>query len=161
MATTPNPLECYRGHEMHLTSPAFDDGAPIPRNYGYEEANVSPPLEIHDVPSEAASLALIVDDPDAQEPAGKIWDHWVMWNVDPDVGRIPEGQAPGVEGKNDFGEVGWGGPAPPDREHTYVFRLVALDTELDLSSGATKRELEAAMDGHVLAEAELTGTYAP
>jgi Raf kinase inhibitor-like YbhB/YbcL family protein len=148
---------------MELSSPAFRDGDPIPEQYGYTEANVNPPLELSDVPEGAQALALVVDDPDAVEPAGKIWDHWVVWNVDPDIGEIPEGWdvTGAVEGRNDYGENAYGGPNPPDRRHTYRFRAYALDSELSLATGATKAELEDAMDGHVLAEATLEGTYAP
>lgn len=149
--------------EFTLTSPSFRDGEPIPREYGYEERNVNPPLIVENVPEEAESLALIVDDPDAREPAGKIWDHWLVWNIDPDIGEIREAWDPGdaVEGQNDFGETGYGGPNPPDREHTYEFTVYALNTTLDLSSSATKDELTEAMEGRVLAESRLTGTYAP
>lgn len=148
---------------MRLSSPEFDDGERIPEEYGYDFKNVHPEFQLDDVPDEAASLAIVVDDPDAQEPAGKVWDHWVIWNLAPDTSTIGEGRTPdgAREGRNDFDEVGYGGPKPPDREHTYRFRLYALDAELDLESGATKADLEAAMEGHVLAEAELTGTYAP
>jgi hypothetical protein len=148
---------------MRLSSPAFEDGGPIPDRYGYTASNVNPPLTVEGVPEAAVSLALIVDDPDAMEPAGKVWDHWVVWNVPPDVEEIPEGWsvAGATEGRNDYGESGYGGPNPPDREHTYRFRLYALDEPLSLSASATKADLRAAMEGHVLAEAELTGTYAP
>jgi Raf kinase inhibitor-like YbhB/YbcL family protein len=148
---------------LEFSSPAFEDGASIPREYGYTADDVNPPLEIDDVPEEATSLALIVDDPDALDPAGKIWDHWVVWNIDPARGSIPaDWPAEGaVEGQNDYGTRGYGGPNPPDGEHTYRFRLFALDASLDLDPGATKDDLETAMDGHVLAEATLRGTYAP
>ena len=148
---------------MELSSPAFDDGEPIPRTYGYTEANVNPPLQVSGVPEEAAALALVMDDPDAVEPAGKIWDHWVVWNVDPTVSEIPEDWSAigAVEGQNDYGETDYGGPNPPDGRHTYRFRLYALDTELDLDAGATAAALESAMEGHVVAEASLEGTYAP
>lgn len=149
---------------LELTSPAFDDGEPIPEQHGYETANVGPPLSISGVPDAAESLALVMDDPDAVDPAGMIWDHWVVWNVPTDV-EIPAGWDPSedgaVEGENDFGETGYGGPAPPDGEHTYEFTLYAVDTTLDLAEGATKDELERALEGHVVDEAELTGTYAP
>jgi Raf kinase inhibitor-like YbhB/YbcL family protein len=148
--------------DLTLSSPAFADGERIPERYGYTNDNVNPPLRVEGVPSEAASLALVVDDPDAREPAGKVWDHWVVWNLDPGTTEIPEGWGgDAVEGRNDYGERGYGGPNPPDREHTYRFILYALDATLDLDAGATKDDLEAAMEGHVLAEAELTGTYAP
>lgn len=115
------------------------------------------------VPADAVSLALVVDDPDAVEPAGKVWDHWVVWGIDPGVGRIPEDwdAAEATEGGNDFGEPGYGGPNPPDREHTYRFRCFALDAAVDLPSGASKAALEDAFEGHVLARARLEGTFAP
>ncbi|KYH25736.1 putative kinase inhibitor protein [Halalkalicoccus paucihalophilus] len=148
--------------EFTLTSPEFRDDDPIPRKYGYEERNVNPPLRVENVPEEAESLALIVDDPDAEEPAGKVWDHWLVWNVDPGIGRIPEAWEPdALEGRNDFGEAGYGGPNPPDGEHTYEFTIYALDAELELPSSATKEDLIETMAGHVLAQSQLTGTYAP
>jgi Raf kinase inhibitor-like YbhB/YbcL family protein len=148
---------------LRLRSPAFANGDRIPDRYGYTAENVNPPLEIDGVPEEAESLALVMDDPDAVEPAGTVWDHWVVWNVDPTTSRIPENWDAGtaVEGRNDYGEHGYGGPNPPDREHTYRFRLYALDRALDLESGATKDQLETAMDGAVIAQAQLEGTYTP
>lgn len=149
--------------DLELTSPAFTGGESIPDEYGYTNRNSNPPLSIEGVPSDAESLALIVDDPDAQEPAGKIWDHWVIWNIDPDRTELPEGWEPteATEGENDFGETGYGGPNPPDRQHTYKFRLYALDSSLDLQEGATKDEVEESMVEHILAETQLEGTYAP
>ncbi len=149
--------------QMTVTSPAFDDGERIPDKYGYTQENVNPPLHIEGVPEQAESLVLIMDDPDAIEPAGKIWDHWVAWDIDPTTQTIPEDSAPagGVEGRNDYGELGYGGPNPPDREHTYHFRVYALDTPLNLPSNATREDVEDAMDGHVIVEAELTGTFSP
>ncbi|MFQ3319044.1 MAG: Raf kinase inhibitor-like YbhB/YbcL family protein [Natronomonas sp.] len=150
---------------LSLTSPAFSDGDPISEEYGYTERNVNPPLEIEGVPSDAESLALIMDDPDAIEPAGKIWEHWLVWNIDPGRERIPEGWNPesaGAEaGENDFGEQAYGGPNPPDREHTYRFELYALDTELDLPSSTTANDLRDAVEDHVIAEDDLHGTYTP
>lgn len=150
---------------LQLSSPAFADGERIPEQYGYTDRNVNPPLTVAGVPSEAVSLVVIVDDPDAKEPAGKIWDHWLVWNVPPDIAELPEDWTPSAdgatEGQNDFGEHGYGGPNPPDREHTYQFRLYALDTTLDLTAAADKDELQDAMTGHVVADATLAGTYAP
>ncbi len=148
---------------MELASPAFGDGEAIPERHGYTEADANPPLELSDVPDEAESLALVVDDPDAREPAGKVWDHWIVWNVDPDRTEIPEDwdTEDVVEGQNDYGEVGWGGPNPPDREHTYRFLAYALDDELDLQRGAKKDDLYDAAEGHLVEKAELEGTYAP
>ncbi|MEF8779148.1 MAG: YbhB/YbcL family Raf kinase inhibitor-like protein [Haloferacaceae archaeon] len=146
---------------MRLTSPAFDDGERIPEQYGYTAENVNPPLSIENVPDDAASLALIVDDPDAVEPAGKVWDHWVVWNVPPETTAIPEDWNPtdAEEGTNDYGEVGYGGPNPPDREHTYRFELFALDATLDLPTSTDADGLRSAMEGHVLERARLEGTY--
>jgi Raf kinase inhibitor-like YbhB/YbcL family protein len=151
--------------DLAVSSPAFDDGGRIPEKYGYTEANVNPPLAVANVPDSAESLVVVVDDPDAREPAGKIWDHWVIWNVDPDVSSIPEDwdadAAGATEGRNDFGETGWGGPNPPDREHTYRFLLYALDATLDLGHDATKDDLYDAAEGSVVGKARLEGTYAP
>ncbi|MFW5949870.1 MAG: YbhB/YbcL family Raf kinase inhibitor-like protein, partial [archaeon] len=147
---------------FRLSSPVFDDGGPIPEEYGYQQRNVNPPLELSGIPDGAVSVAIVMDDPDAVEPAGKIWDHWVVWNVPPTVETIPEGWASDslTEGRNDFGERGYGGPNPPDGRHTYQFSAYALDTMLDLPPGSSKHNLEAAIEGHVLAEATLEGTSA-
>jgi Raf kinase inhibitor-like YbhB/YbcL family protein len=149
--------------DLRLVSPAFEDGATIPEQYGYTEDDVNPPLRVENVPGGAESLVLIVDDPDAMEPAGKIWDHWLVWDIDPDIGEIPEDWAAddATEGQNDYGEHGYGGPNPPDREHTYRFRLYALDATLDLPPSTDKGDLEDEMMGQVLANARLEGTYAP
>lgn len=145
---------------LSLTSPAFDDGDPIPRQYGYEVENVNPPLRIAGVPDDAASLALVIDDPDAP---GGTWVHWLAWNVAPDRTEIPEDWTPSsaVEGANSWEEVGYGGPNPPDTRHTYRFEVYALTTTLDLERGADRDELDAALRGNVLANDLLTGTYAP
>ena len=148
---------------LKLTSSAFSDGGEIPREYGYKNGNKEPPLAISGIPAEAKSLTLIMDDPDAMEAVGKVWVHWVVWNIDPTrefiTGNPQESKF--VEGMTDFGEVGYGGPAPPDKRHTYVFKLYALDSILDLPEGSTKSELEKAMEGHIIEQATLTGTYAP
>ena len=150
---------------LHISSSAFEDGGPIPDEYGYDAENNSPPLAVSGVPENVASLALVVDDPDAVKPAGKIWDHWTVWNVPPSVEGVPEEWNPeadgATEGTNDFGERGYGGPAPPDREHTYRFKLYALDTNLDLDPSAGRKEVETAIEGHVRDDAVLEGTYAP
>ncbi|KXB04452.1 phospholipid-binding protein [candidate division MSBL1 archaeon SCGC-AAA382A03] len=149
--------------DLKLKSTAFSDGEPIPEKYGLTEENVNPPLKFEEVPEEAETLALLMDDPDAVEPAGKVWDHWVVWNIDPDTAEISEGSTPqeATEGMTDFGEKEYGGPNPPDREHTYRFRLYALDAALELPETATKGDVEEAMKGNILDEAELTGMYAP
>lgn len=148
---------------FRLSSPEFDDGDPLPERTGYTRQNVNPPLTVEGVPDGARSLALIMDDPDAMEPAGKIWDHWLVWDIPADQGNIPENWSvdPAVEGINDYGEEGYGGPNPPDREHTYRFQLYALDARLDLPAGADRETLEEALEGHVLDDTLLEGTYAP
>lgn len=146
---------------LSLRSPAFDDGEEIPREYGRDQRNVNPPLVISKVPSDAASLTLIMDDPDAVEPAGEVWLHWLVWNVPPTRNEIPEGWDPqlAVVGTNDFGETGYGGPDPPEGVHTYRFKLFALGTKLDVPTSAGKRTIGEAMTDHVLAQTQLEGTY--
>ena len=145
---------------LKLTSSAFSDGGEIPREYGYKHGNEEPPLSSSGIPEGTKSLALIMDDPDAMEPAGKVWVHWVVWNI---VGSTIDLKKC-HQGMTDFGEVGYGGPAPPDKRHTYVFKLYALDS-LPLVTGfgkdTEKTDLEKAMEGHILDQATLTGTYAP
>lgn len=149
--------------DIRLTSPAFDNGEPIPRKFGGREANVNPPLRIANSPASSASLAIVMDDPDAKPVAGKVWIHWLVWNIAPDRTEIPADWAAesARQGTNSGGNVGYGGPAPPDEEHSYRFKLFALDAMLDLESGADIDELGRAMAGHVLASTQLTGTYAP
>lgn len=162
-ADNPAVGDAERQGDLRLTSPAFADGEPIPETYGRNAANVNPPLSIRNVPGEAASLTLIVDDPDAVEPAGKVWLRWLVWNVPPSTTEVPEGWEPttAVEGTNDFSERRYDGPAPPDETHTYRFKLYALGTTLDLQPSASKRDMGAAMRSHLLAPTQLTGTYAP
>ena len=143
---------------LKLTSSAFEDGGEIPRKCGYKWGNVSPSLVIDGIPDGTKTFALIMDDPDAMEPAGKIWVHWVVWQIDPDTSGLRNLTE---EGMTDFGEVGYGGPAPPDKRHTYVFKLYALDSELDLPDKSTKADVEKAMEGHIIEQTQLTGTYAP
>ena len=152
---------------LKLTSSAFEDGGEIPRECGYKNGNKEPPLTVSGVPEGAKSLALIMDDPDAMGAVGKVWVHWVVWNIDPTDGpdyweELQNLHPPlAVEGMTDFGEVGYGGPAPPDKRHTYVFKLYALDTKLDLPDKSTKSDVEKAMEGHIIEQTQLTGTYAP
>jgi len=155
--------------KLKLTSPAFSDGGEIPRECGYKHGNKVPPLKIKCAYTRIKSLALIMDDPDAMEPAGKVWVHWVVWNISPGaLKQFPcppyQSQTPEIvfndKGMNDFGEVEYGGPAPPDKRHTYVFKLYALDTILDLPEGSPKAALESAMEGHIVEQTQLTGTYA-
>lgn len=146
---------------MRLTSGAFEQGQSIPSKYTCDGQNINPPLVISGVPSSAKSLALIMDDPDVPAAAGvKVWDHWVVFNMSPALTSIGENeQPPGVRGKGTRGSLSYGGPCPPDREHRYFFKLYALDTSLDLAEGATKSEVERAMQGHIIEQAELMGRY--
>ena len=143
---------------LQLTTPAFSDGDEIPRECGYKNGNEVPPLAINGIPEGTKSLTLIMDDPAAMGAVGKVWVHWIVWNIDP---TATESLQDATEGMTDFGEVGYGGPAPPDKRHTYVFKLYALDCELDLPNESTKTDLEKAMEGHIIEQATLTGTYAP
>jgi Raf kinase inhibitor-like YbhB/YbcL family protein len=146
------------GAKMKITSPAFQEGANIPSKFSCDGADTSPPLQIADIPSGAKSLALIVDDPDA--PSG-LFTHWTVWNIPPQTSVVGEGSAPkGVQGTNDFGKSGYGGPCPPSGTHRYYFQIFALDRELDLPFGAKRGQLDAAMKGHVVAQGELMGRYA-
>ena len=148
---------------MKLSSPAFPDKGDIPEKYGYTKDNVNPPVEFSDVPEEAESLVLVVDDPDAVEPAGKVWDHWLMWDIPEETERIGEGEKPigAVEGKNDFGDKSYGGPNPPDREHIYRFRLYALDKELDLESNTGKKQLLNQIEENIIEQTKLEGSFKP
>ena len=143
---------------LQLTTPTFSDGDEIPRECGYKNGNEAPPLAINGIPEGTKSLTLIMDDPDAMGAVGKVWVHWIVWNIDP---TATESLQDATEGMTDFGEVGYGGPAPPDKRHTYVFKLYALDCELDLPNESTKTDLEKAMEGHIIEQTQLTGTYAP
>jgi len=142
-----------------LFSPEFDDGEVMPEKVGYMYENVNPELRIEDVSSGVESFVLICDDPDAMEPAGKIWDHWVTYDIPSNVREIGSGESPGTEGMTDFRETGYNGPNPPDGEHTYVFKLYALDTKLDLDEGLSKDEVEEAMKGHIVEGTKLRGRY--
>jgi len=146
---------------LKLTSSAFEDGGEIPRECGYKNGNKVPSLTVSGIPEGTESLALIMDDPDAMEPAGKVWVHWVAWNIIPVSQPAEIASHLRIGGMNDFGEMAYGGPAPPDKRHTYVFKLYALDTKLDLPSESTKADVEKAMEGHIIEQATLTGTYAP
>ena len=148
---------------MKLESSAFRNGGDIPRKYGYKTENLSPPLQISEIPEGTKSLVLIMDDPDAMGAVGKVWVHWVLWNISSDTKEIFENSIPNnsVEGKTDFDEIGYGGPAPPDKEHTYIFKLYALDEILNLKQGAIKTEVEELMEKHILTEAILEGKFAP
>ena len=139
---------------MELTSNDFQEGSEIPKKFGYKHENEQPNVEFSSVPSDAKTLAIIMDDPDAMKAVGKIWVHWLTYH------SVAEPNSK-IEGKTDFGEIGYGGPAPPDGQHTYIFKGYALDTVLDLKEGYSKQELENAMEGHILEQVKLTGTFAP
>lgn len=147
---------------MKLTSPAFRNNERIPSEYTCDSEDVNPELDISEVPKNAKSLALIMDDPDVPKnirPDG-MWVHWVAFNILPDTRKISKNEEPkGIGGNNSWGRTGYGGPCPPDREHRYFFKLYALDTELSLGDGTSKKELEEAMKGHILEKAELVGRY--
>lgn len=148
----------YESEYMRITSSAFSHNERIPKKYTCDGENVSPALRFEDVPKEAKSLVLIVDDPDA--PA-KTWVHWVVYDIDPTTIDAPESATPpaGIEGTTDFGRPGYGGPCPPSGTHRYFFKLYALDSQLLLAPGQGKAMVEQAMEGHILANAELIGLY--
>jgi Raf kinase inhibitor-like YbhB/YbcL family protein len=143
---------------MRLTSPAFQNNENIPPKFTCDGENASPPLEISEVPAEAKSLVLIVDDPDA--PSGDFV-HWTVWNISPEIKLIAENSFPEntFEGTTDFGKPGYGGPCPPSGTHRYFFKLYALDTLLSLDSSAKSEDVEKAMEGHILDQATLIGLY--
>ena len=148
---------------LQLTSSAFSYGDEIPRQFGYKNGNEEPPLTINGIPEGTESLALIMDDPDAMGAVGKVWVHWVVWDMLASDGILTTQGNANSYGTTDFGTVGYGGPAPPDKKHTYVFKLYALDLERIANVGevSTKADVEKAMEGHIVDLATLTGTYAP
>ena len=147
---------------LKIESNTFADGDVIPRRHGYKNGNERPALTVSGIPTGSKSLAIVVDDPDAVAAVGKNWIHWIVWNIEPRDMEIGSSLSMGcVEGTNDFGYVGYGGPAPPDREHTYVFTLYALDVSLDLEHGATRQQLDFAMRDHIVETSTLRGRDAP
>jgi Raf kinase inhibitor-like YbhB/YbcL family protein len=149
--------------ELKLKSAAFKEGQTIPRQYTCDGVNVSPPLEWSGAPKNAKTIAIIADDPDA--PRGT-WVHWVLYNLPAENIGLVENlaatetlKAGGFQGKNDFDKIGYGGPCPPSGTHRYFFKIYAVDAELPLPAGATKAELEKAMQGHIVAQGQLMGTY--
>lgn len=148
---------------MTLTSPAFKEGEKIPSKYTCEGDNTNPELLISGVPHNAKTLVLIMDDPDVPETIrkDKMFDHWVVFNIPPSTTKIPENSQPkGTSGKNTRGTLIYIGPCPPDREHRYFFKLYALDCDLlSLPEGASKKDVEQAMQGHVIAKTQLLGRY--
>lgn len=163
-STSTQPQTTAVSKTMKLESTAFTVNGMIPSQYTCDGQDISPPLSWDAPPTGTQSLALIVDDPDAP---GQIFVHWVLYDLPPELDQLPQSAAAqdtlpggGTQGKNDFGKLGYGGPCPPSGIHRYFFKLYALDRELGLKSGATKAQLEAAMNGHILAAAELIGRYA-
>jgi Raf kinase inhibitor-like YbhB/YbcL family protein len=160
-ADKPNPQKVMN---LQITSTAFSEGQPIPAKYSCEGSDISPPLKWTNAPANTKSFALIADDPDA--PAGT-WVHWVLYDLPPNTTGLPEDVAKtqfiagnAKQGLNSWPRLGYGGPCPPPgKPHRYFFKLYALDTMLDLKLGATKKDVEAAMKGHILAEGQLMGTY--
>lgn len=147
---------------MKIESPAFENGASIPARFTCDGGNINPSLIVKAVPENVQSLVLIVDDPDVPRSirADGLWVHWIVFNIPPGITLVKEGESPpGVEGTNTGRKKGYTGPCPPDKEHRYFFKLYALDTMLDLTSGATKEDIEKAMENHVLAQAALVGVY--
>lgn len=151
-------LQGEEAMSFYVKSKAFHENGVIPSQYTCDGRNISPPLAWSGLPEGTESLALIVDDPDA--PA-KTWVHWVVYNIPPTIKESPEGTVPesSLQGINDYKRAAYNGPCPPSGTHRYFFKLYALDILLPLPKGATKEELEAAMQEHILAEAHLVGTY--
>jgi Raf kinase inhibitor-like YbhB/YbcL family protein len=149
---------------MQLTSVDFQEGGEIPSRFTSDGENISPELSWKDAPPNTKSFALIMHDPDAPKAGG--FTHWVVYNIGPGVGHVEQGvprdkeiKGVGLQGKNEAGKLGYIGPAPPSGVHRYFFQLYALDCPLDLEGGASFGEVQAAMKGHLLAQAELMGTY--
>jgi Raf kinase inhibitor-like YbhB/YbcL family protein len=157
------PFSRVKGGTMELISSAFSEDAMIPGKYTCDGADVSPPLNWRALPAGTKSLALICDDPDA--PVGT-WVHWVYYDIPSEAEGLPENVVPderpaqgGTQGINDFRKVGYGGPCPPGGTHRYYFKLYALDTPLNLSPGATKKQVLKAMETHIIGQAQLMGKY--
>ncbi len=147
---------------MQLTSPAFEVGGKIPSEYTCDGRNINPELQISGVPKNAQALVLIMDDPDVPDYVrkDKMWVHWIVFNIPPTQTQIAKDSQPtGIPGINTGGELKYQGPCPPDREHRYFFKLYALDAPLNLPRGATKAEIEQAMNNHIVARTELMGKY--
>jgi Raf kinase inhibitor-like YbhB/YbcL family protein len=143
--------------QLIVKSKVFEAGKKIPEKYSCDQDGTNPPLTISGVPKEAKSLAMIMDDPDASRGT---FVHWVIWNIPPETKEIAENTVPtGKEGLNGAGEVGYTPPCPPSGTHRYFFKVYALDQELQLGSKTRKQDLEAAMQGHILAKGELVGLY--
>ncbi|WP_436902311.1 YbhB/YbcL family Raf kinase inhibitor-like protein [Halovenus halobia] len=162
MAETPLNGDIEQQGELRLSSPDFEDGQRMPDFVGYVNDNDNPELHIEGVPADAESLVLIMDDPEAKPAAGHVWNHWLVWNIDPDIGTIPRcWAAEAVEGYNDFVEQGYGGPSPPDEAHGYRFKLFALDSTLETPPETRKNRLGSTitLNAEVLAATQIVGEY--
>src|SRR6266705_3942617 len=146
------------GAKMKITSSAFQEGGDIPSKFSRDGQDINPALRIEGTPSNAKSLLLIMDDPDA--PVG-LFTHWLVWNIDPKTTEIAEKSVPkgAAQGTNDYPTLGYGGPQPPSGTHRYYFRIYALDQTLNLRAGAKRKELDKEMSGHVIAQGQLMGRY--
>ncbi len=145
--------------KINVTSPAFEEGGQIPAQFTCKGENVNPPLRLDGIPAEAKTLAMVVEDPDAP---GGLFTHWLVWNMPASTRRVQENTVtPGAtQGGNDFGHVAYGGPCPPSGTHRYYFRVLALDSSIDLPSGAKRAAFDKAIAGHVIARGELMGRAA-
>jgi Raf kinase inhibitor-like YbhB/YbcL family protein len=141
--------------QLAISSPAFKNNKLIPSKYTCDGANINPPLTITNIPETTKTLALIMEDPDA--PSG-LWIHWVAWNIPP-TPSIKENSKPGTEGLNTNREHAYHGPCPPSGTHRYFFKVYALDAKLDLGKNSDKKDVERAMQGHILGKGELMGLY--
>ena len=139
-----------------LSSSAFQNMGDIPSQYTCEGKSINPPLTIGAVPADTKSLVLIIDDPDADKG---VFDHWVVYNIPPAIKAIAENSKPGTQGKNGKGESAYTGPCPPTGKHHYYIKVYAIDRMLDLKGGASKKDVQSAIDGHILGEGELVGMY--
>ncbi len=141
--------------QLTISSAAFENKQAIPKKYTCDGDDINPPLTINGTPPETKSLILIVEDPDA--PSG-LWIHWIVWNIPPTT-TIKENSIPGTEGLNTAKNHSYGGPCPPSGTHRYFFKVYALDAKLELPENSTKKDVEKAMQGHVIAQGELMGVY--
>ena len=145
---------------MKIISSVFKNNQSIASKYTCDGLDINPPLEFEDIPKNTKSLVLIMDDPDAIKPAGKVWDHWLVFNIPPETRKIEENKEPkGIHGQGTSNNLNYHGPCPPDGQHRYFFKLYALDTSLNLKEGITKKEIEIAMINHIIAETKLIGLY--
>jgi len=150
-----NKISYAQEFKMNIMSPSFTHSQMIPKKYTCQGEDINPPLNISKIPDGTISMVLINDDPDAP---GGTWDHWIVYNIQP-IRTIKENSVPGIQGENSWGKNEYGGPCPPSGTHRYFFKLYALDIQLKLSEGATKKQVEKEMEGHILEQAEFIGLY--